>query len=319
MSRTLTLLLPHVPTSVQQRLPALETLLARGDRHCDQPPHVQPRLLQLCRIASSSAEGPPLGPLCALGDDLDSREGYWLCAEPVHLVADQDQVYLAGRADQLAITEDEAVALAAECNALFHEDGWQLLTPTPTRWYLHLPQTWLLQTAPPDAAVGCAIRPLLPRGTDGLRLQAALTEIQMLFHASAVNARRTATGQPAINSLWLWGGAVMPALAPLPWQGLHGDEPLLRGIAACAGIAAGTAVAADGCAWLQGTGSSLVLLHGELPQLDTAWFTPLLDALRRGELAQLDIHLTATPYSYRLDRRAARRWWHRRRPLAKLI
>jgi hypothetical protein len=317
MSRSLTLLLPHVSASVQQRLPALEIMLARSDRHCALPTSLQQRLLQLANLTATESD-PPLGPLCALGDGLDAGSGYWLCAEPVHLVADQDRLYLAARAESLAITATEAAALTAEFNALYRDDGWQLFAPRPAHWYLRLPQPLQVCTTVPDGAEGCDVWASRPQGHDALRLQAALNEIQMLFHASAVNGRRHDSGLPAINSLWLWGGAVMPALAPLPWQALYGDAPLLRGFAARAGIPCTTAVAEDGT-WLQGTGSSLVLLQDELMPSDTARFMPLLDALRRGELAQLDIHLTATPCSYRLDRRAARRWWRRRRPLANLI
>jgi len=312
MSRTLTLLLSHRPASARQRLPALETLLARADRRCAQSVSTQQRLLQLANPSPAEAES-PFGPLCALGDGLDAGAGYWLCAEPVHLTADQTTVYLAARAAALAITAAEAAALAAEFNALFRGDGWQLFAPHPTRWYLRLPQSLHLRTTPPDGAEGCDIWPLRPLGQDGLRLQAALNEIQMLFHASAVNAQRRDHGQPSINSLWLWGGAELPALN-VPWQQVQGDDCLLRGIAAQAGIP--HAAAGDAAGWLQGSGAGLVLLQEELPFLEQHWFAPLLVALRRGELAGLDIHLSATACHYRLDRRSARRWWRRRHPLA---
>lgn len=309
MSRTLTLLLPHHLRSVQQRLPALETLLARGDRHC--VPAVtswQQHLLQLANLPATEAE-PPLGPLCALGDGLAATNGYWLCAEPVHLLADQDKLYLAARAESLAITAAEAAALTAEFNALYRDDGWQLLAPQPVRWYLRLPHTLQLRTVPPDGAEGWDIWPLRPQGKDGLRLQAALNEIQMLFHASAVNARRRDNGQPLINSLWLWGAAELPAVSA-PWQWVQGDDCLLRGLAAQAGIP--HLAGGDAADWWRGEGDGLVLLQEELPSLERHWFAPLLAALRRGDLAGIDIHLTATACYYRLDRRAARRWWRRR-------
>lgn len=315
MSRTLTLLLSHPPTSAQQRLPALETLLARADRRCAQSVSTQQRLLHLANLAPAESES-PLGPLCALGDGLDAGKGYWLCAEPVHLTADQDTVYLAARAAALAITAEEAAALTAEFNALFRADGWQLFAPHPMRWYLHLPQSLHLRTTPPDGAEGGDVWASRPQGHDALRLQAALNEIQMLFHASAVNARRRDRGQPTINSLWLWGGAELPAVS-VPWQQVQGDHSLLRGIAAQAGIP--HAAVGDVAGWLQGSGDGLVLLQEELPLLEQHWFAPLLAALRRGELAGLDIHLTATACHYRLDRRSVRRWWRRRHQLAAYV
>lgn len=315
MSRTVTLFLSHAPTSMPQRLPALETMLARGDRHCTQTASLQQRLLQLAGLTSTEDQELPLGPLCALGDGLAAGEGYWLCAEPVHLVADQDKVYLAARAATLAIAETEAAALIAEFNTLYRDDGWQLFAPQPTRWYLRLPQSLQVCTAPPDGAVGCDVWLSRPQGRDGLRLQAALNEIQMLFHASAVNVRRRDSGLPTVNSLWLWGGAELPAVT-VPWRLVQGDDCLLRGIAACASIRSGGV--RDAGALLRETGDSLILLAGEAAQLEADWFAPLLAAVRRGELDALEIHLDNCACSYRLDRRAARRWWRRRRPVAAL-
>lgn len=316
MSRSLTLLLPHDPAGIQQRLPVLETLLSRSDHHCEQAVGWRPRLLQLCGIMSAPQQDLPLGPLCAQGDGLDAGEGFWLCAEPVHLVADQDKVYLAARADTLAVTAEEAAALAAEFNALYRDDGWQLYVPVPTRWYLRLPQAWQLHAVPPDNALGCDVRPLLPQGSDGLRLVAALNEIQMLFHGNVVNAQRNHAGLPTINSLWLWGGASMPAVT-VPWQHMQGDDCLLRGLAGRAGIPWTDTV--DAVSGLQGEGSGVVLFDAhrdDLTQLEQTWFVPLLDALRRGRLQQIDLHLTQTPCSFHLQSRTARRWWRRRRPLA---
>lgn len=316
MSHSLTLLLPHEPSSAQQRLPALEALLARGERRCDQPADWRQRLLQLCGVTSTAQQDLPLGPLCALGDGVASHDGYWLCAEPVHLVADQDKVYLAARADTLMVTAEEAAALAAEFNALYRNDGWQLHVPAPTRWYLRLPQPWQLRAASPQDALGCDIHPLLPQGTDGLRLVAALNETQMLFHGSVVNAQRSRAGLPAINSLWLWGGAVMPAVT-VPWQRMQGDDCLLRGLAAYAGIPC--VASEDAASWLRGEDSGVVLFdtrRDDLAQLEASWFAPLLEALRRGQLQQLDLQLTQTQYNFQLQPRTVRRWWRRRRPVA---
>jgi hypothetical protein len=316
MIRSLTLLLPHELASVQRRLPALETLLARGDRSCDWPRGWQQRLLRACGLNLASQEELPLGPLCALGDGLAADDGFWLCAEPVHLVADQDKVYLAARAESLAVTAEEAAALADEFNALYRDDGWQLYVPAPTRWYLRLPQAWQLHAALPDDVLGCDVRPLLPQGADGLRLVAALNEIQMLFHGSVVNAQRQRAGLPAINSLWLWGGAIMPEVT-VPWQRMQGDDCLLRGLAERTGIrGAATADAAD---WLQVEGSGVVLFDAhrdDLVQLEQSWFMPLLQALRRGQLHQLELHLTQTSCRFYLQPRRAWHWWHLRRPLA---
>jgi len=311
--RELTLLLPHAAPDT--RLPALEKMLARGARQCGQPRDWRRRLLSGSGLAES--EELPYGPICALGDGLAAEGGYWLCAEPVHLVADQARVYLARRASDLDLTTTEAEALAAEVNHLYREEGWRLWTPTPQRWYLRLPDALQLRTAAPDRVAGSDIHPWLPQGPDGLRLQAAVTEIGMLFHVSPVNSERSAAGRLPVNGLWLWGGGRLPAPPSLRWERLQGADPLLRGLATLTGRRF-VAESADADEWLAEEGAGLVLFDegdASLATQESRWFAPLLAALRRGRLDQLTIHSTATPCSWTLDRRAAHRWWRRRRPL----
>ncbi|MFA5627830.1 MAG: hypothetical protein WCX90_08525 [Thiohalomonadaceae bacterium] len=304
MSSSLTLVFPHSPPAV----PALTTLLARSDRHAIQPVHWSQHVLQLGGLDYSPDQDLPLGPLCALGDGLQLEDGYWLCVEPVHLLADQDQLYLASRAKDLAVTTIEAETLAAEFNALYLEDGWQLFTPCPERWYLRLPKPLMLHTKAPDGLEGYSLWQAQPHGRDALLLQAAVNEMQMLLHNSAINNQRRRENKATINSLWLWAGGQLPALV-IPWQQIQGDNCLLRGIARLDDVSHVVEGMLD---WRHG--NNLCVLTGEFDYMDGHWFASLLSALQRGELTELNIYCSGSSYRYCLDRRAARRWWRRRRP-----
>ena len=51
----------------------------------------------------------------------------------------------------------------------------------------------------------------------------------MTLHSQPVNAERQSFGKPPVNSLWIWGGGVVPELGKKNLPPLFGDEPLMRG------------------------------------------------------------------------------------------
>src|SRR2546423_11819725 len=71
-----------------------------------------------------------------------------------------------------------------------------------------------------------------------MRFHALMNEAQMLLHEHPVNAEREARGEPALNSIWFWGGGVVDAAKPRPFSAVIADDPLARGLALAAGIPA---------------------------------------------------------------------------------
>src|SRR5258708_24920685 len=51
-----------------------------------------------------------------------------------------------------------------------------------------------------------------------------------------VKAERETGGEPALNSVWFWGGGVIAAAKDRPFSTVVGDDPLARGLALAAGI-----------------------------------------------------------------------------------
>lgn len=306
---TLELILPPWPSVAAQPLPALASLLRRAERQDGWPAAAGARLLARCGCAGDGE--PPLAPLCCLADGGEPAGAYWLRADPVHLTADQDRLYLAATADTLDVTHEEAMRLAQAFNALFQGDGWQLFPLTATRWYLRCDQVPAITTTAPQAALGCAVRPLLPQGPDAMAWHALLNEMQMLFHTSDVNARRAERNLPAINSLWPWGGGRLPQHCDTPWRRIYADDCLARGLAVLGGQSWLPLPTAIGPV-LEGGGPALVVLDqqgGDWERLEHDWWMPLRDALHRGRLDAAVLHLPGTGASYRLDRTLLRRWW----------
>lgn len=297
-------------------LPALQQLLSKGERSTLEGDYYS----LLCGLfgLSGTADTLPLAPLSALGDGLDSGDGWWLRADPVHLVADRDQLYLSAY-QALNISQGEAEALAAELNRTYEEDGWRFHVPHPARWYLKLPAPLTMQTIPTAMAMGSPVGKVLPRGEDAMSWQRVMTEIQMLFHSAPVNLQRETEGKLAINSLWFWGGGALPDPGKkVRWQCVVGDAPLLQGLVRLHGVTIrppvvepGTIPAVEGTTLWQPAISSAEAFDAEV-------LAPLVAQLKSGELAQLELLLPGHG-RWCIDRRALRRWWRRRQPLEKLL
>jgi len=75
-----------------------------------------------------------------------------------------------------------------------------------------------MQTTPAAAARGARVDEKLPSGPDAMRFHALMNEAQMLLHEHPVNAEREARGEPALNSIWFWGGGVMAAAKARPFS-----------------------------------------------------------------------------------------------------
>ena len=306
----LTLLVPELfwPEPADQTaysalaLPGLEWLLARG-----KPGRTPARPAETALAAGFGLdEAAPFGPLRLLGESFTAygpnpRESHWLCADPVHLRFHHERIVLAD-AGAFDLSDDEAHALAIGLNREFADIG-EFHVATARRWYLRLEQPLAAEARPLSAVAGRS----LDRGAaaPGSKLQKWLNEIQMFLHGHPVNARREAAGQPAVNSLWLWGSGALPGGAAPPggpaFAAVWADAPLARGLARWAGAPLEAAPA--GLEELLRTaprGDHLVVLDALLPpvlyedaagwraavqRLDADWFVPLRRHLGRNPMA----------------------------------
>ncbi len=298
-------------------MPALQTLLSKGRREA-LPADTTSYLFDLFHISVEAGRDRPAASVSALGDGLDASSGWWLHADPVHLVADRDQLYLSA-SNTLGVTQSEANELVAEFDRFYAEDGWQFLVATPQRWYLRLPQSLEMRTTPTAEAMGRRVREVLPQGDQALVFQRAMTEMQMLLHASQVNVRRTERDQLMVNSLWFWGGGELPVTTSVStWSRVVADDPLARGLARLHGIEVDTPVSASlGLVAEQ----SRLLWQTTVESLELseqALFAPLLTMLRAGELAELVIALPGLG-CWHINRAALRCWWRRRKPLCSML
>lgn len=314
-------------------LPALELLLARGEQQRGGRGSDEQQLFSLFGIAAP-AGGWPVAAVTRLVDGGSADGHYWLRADPVHMQPSRDQVVMFGNR-HLNVRGEELAQLRDEFNRLFAEDGLTLETPVNQRWYLRVERPPRLTTTPLHTVTGQDIHHHLPQGADALHWHKLLSEVQMLFHGSSVNQQRRQQRQPEINSLWFWGGGVLPAVGAVQWQQLWSNEVVSRGLARLAQVKE-SSLPATAEEWLEqatGNGRHLVVLDGirqlynqldepiEWPafvqELNQSWFAPLLDALRSGDLSELI--LISDGQRFQLNRKRLGRWWQRRRPFSRYL
>ena len=243
----------------------------------------------------------PTAPLAALGAGADPGAHYIAMADPVHLVADRDDLVLAARVDDLGADAD---ALAATLDAHVAADGARLVVARPDAWFLHTERAYDVVTTPIDAALGHGVFPHLPRGADAVTWKRWLTEAQMLLHEHPINVAREANDRLAANGVWFWGGGTLadagklPAIAGTAPQTPLGD--LARGIARRAGgsIAAlsrdETAEGALARAAARPHALALAIhdaiaSESDLAHFDAHWLAPALRQLARGAVASVEV------------------------------
>lgn len=159
----------------------------------------------------------------------------------------------------------------------------------------------------------------------------------MLLHDHPVNLEREQRGLWPVNSIWPWGGGVLPPPAGLPFQGVWTQDALARGLALASGGEA-HALPDSAAAWRSAAadGAHLIVLdvldRAELRQdaarwqetlqrLDRQWFAPLLENLKSGRIAGIHLHLAdfSQVWSYAVQRTDLWKFWRRPQPLESFL
>jgi len=312
--------------------PALELLLARSRRMAAGEASSLERWLCAAFGLAGGPEGGaavPAGALTALACGLEPGTQRWLRADPVHLRAARDHLVMIP-SEGFTLSAAEADALAASLGPLL-AGRFTLHPATPVHWCLRIEDAEQGEASaePPIEIAGAHVDPQRP----SKRWHALLTELEMALYGHPVNAAREARGDPAINSLWLWGAGAQPVAARGPWQSVAADDPVALGLARLAG-ARHRAPGAGAAQWLERApevGRHLVILDRlrgaaalrdldafalRLQALEDAWFAPLLAALRSGRIGMLTLHAPDAAASFEAVRGDLRRFWRRMRPLS---
>lgn len=256
-------------------------------------------------------------PVAALTRQLDVGDAvgaYWLRADPAYVRPDINGVRLLACGESLVPSEEDSAALLPALRPLFGDAGFPLDAPTPARWYLRLPA----EAKPPlfvepSEALGSDLFEHLPEGDAGRRWRTLANEAQVVLHNHPWNAKRAAQGKPPINSLWFWGGGILPDFVRTSHASVYADETQLRALASAAGKEKLGALPAT--YKFHDAGSLFDLRDArDLAALQGHWLQPACDALRQGKLQRLVLDCEdGNTYSLR----GSQRWRFWRRPMTR--
>ena len=321
---------PRPDVSQGLLLTALELLLSRGRRRKRMAQSADELLFELFGHARAGG-GLPIASVMSQFDLGEQRDGFCFCATPVNMQPDRDRLVMLG-GDNLAVTTAEACQLADEFNQLFAEDGLCLDVPVSNRWYLYVSSNAEITTQPLKSVVGQDVGRYLPSGKDAMHWHAILNEVQMLFYSSRVNEKRRQSGQPEINSFWLWGEGELPEMKPNQWQHVWSNEPLSRALASL-GQNKQASMPATAEEWLeqanQGGHHLLVfdVLAEAVAQHDMGRWRDMLESINEDWIEVLStalkdnsvstIHLISDNVEFEISRKSLKHWWKRPRPLAQ--
>jgi hypothetical protein len=303
---------PAVP-----RLPALELLAARGRETQAEPLALERWLARACEVED---DPPAAGALTALAAGREPGEAWWLRADPLHIAVGAEGISLAPDAAR-ALGQAEADELIAALNRHFGEE-FAFVAESPRRWCLRSTADMPVVAATAAESAPAPVSPL-PQGAGARRALAFMTEVQMVLHDHPANRAREQRGEPAINSIWLWGAGRLPREARVPWQSLRSDDPVAVGIARLAGIRHAP-VPTGAAAWLEHAprdGRHLCVLAParsaqERESLEQRWFEPLVHALREERIGMVTVRVPDAGESWETTRADLRRFWRRPRLLA---
>ncbi len=304
------------------RLPALMKLLGRGvSERLEKSTTLENLLCDL--FGQSGAGDAPIAAISAAYDGLP--QGNWLRADPVNLRLQRDQLLLSSVSPSM----DEAQQLCASLNEYFVGQGMEFFAPHPQRWYVRLDVSPNIRTVPLPELFGCNMRGDLPKGENATHWHKLFNEIQIMLYAHPVNDAREVRGEPAINSVWLWGEGALSEPLRKDYQSVSSDDALVEMFSSVANIPFSTWSKqwreSDGQQLLVWTSLRAAMQRGDLAAWRDAlqafeidYAQPLWQALQSGKIAQIKIDILAGKNSLRINLTRAVTWkfWLRSKPLA---
>lgn len=193
--------------SGQALAPAIAKVLGRADRKDGAEPGERAQLL---RYFDLLPRGWPMAAITRDADAGDAPLHAWLRADPVFLRPDMNGVRLIAWGN-LGLSAAEAEEFLRPLRPLFGDVGFPISATAPERWYLALPRESKIPAfTPPAEGLGEDLLSHLPQGPEAQRWRSLMNEAQVLLHNHPRNAQRVAAGLLPVNSLWFWGGGVLP-------------------------------------------------------------------------------------------------------------
>jgi hypothetical protein len=276
----------------------------------------QQGLLDALGLGATAAQYPSAA-VTRTGAANERASGYWMHATPMHFAAGLDHLSAVLLDGERAVTGPELAGLEAVVREHLAAASYELVRTSADQWLVRVPHALEVSTVEPGLAARGPLEDRLPRGRDAPSLRRLMTELQMILHEHPVNVGRLGRGVPEFNAIWLHGGGEIGKITPRELPPAFGDDLYLRGIYRLHDTSGAEQPddARDLLARLDTREAVAVVPCNDLDTLESRWLVPLVDALRAGTLARLDLLLDR--WRIAMERRALIRFWKSPRPPAQ--
>lgn len=342
----LTLLIPSLFWSdttqpqIYEDLPlsSLEKLLSKGALRRHPAQEMDAWLCSAFNIAKQ--HNWPIAPIMLHADNssLITHNDFWMRADPVHLRIEQNHIMLAdSQAFKISPEEAQQITQSFNQDVGRHYD-FSLLPLRNDHWYIRLPHSPQMQTYSLGQVTCRNINDFLPTGSESIFWHKIFNETQMLLHEHPINQQRESNGELPINSVWFWGGGIMPDSMHSQYSHIWSDDDFARALAS-ASHTPYSKLPINANEWLsdnQLSGTPLVILdnlsvHAKyrnayewreiLKRMQNDWFFPLYQALKAGRINRITL-VAVNEHSlleFEIMRSNVWKFWLMTRPLSSYI
>lgn len=312
----------------------LKTLLTKSSKTEEPPQNIEAWLCNAFNITKQ--QNWPIAPITLHAESTNNisiDNDYWLRADPVHLRIEQNHVLLAD-SQAFNISIKESKLLADSLNQHFAKLGLEFSPLSHDRWYIRLTKVANMKTCELSQVTGKNINYFLPSGTDSIFWNNISNEIQMLLHEHPINKSRSARDELTINSVWLWGGGIMPKSINSIYHKIWSNN-LLSHALALASDTKHEELPLDLKKWqtTAPSGNHLIVLdtlwrktqynnaygwREDFKNLEENWFSPLYVALQKGKINKLTLTSlnTNSTRNFTITRKNLWKFWCVKKPLS---
>lgn len=287
-------------------LPSLERLLSKSTFSRYPAQEMDAWLCTAFNIANQ--HNWPIAPIMLHADNasLITHCDFWMRADPVHLRIEQNHIMLAdSQAFKISLEEAQQITQSLNQNMGHHYD-FSLLPLRADRWYIRLPHTPQMQTHSLQEVTCRNINNFLPAGNESIFWHKIFNEAQMCLHDHPINQQRESRAELPINSIWLWGGGILPKSIHSQYTHIWSNNDFAHALA-LASHTSYSKLPVNADEWLSNEISSSnnlvildnLLVHAKyrnayywretLKNLENDWFLPLYQALKTGRINQITI------------------------------
>ena len=245
----------------------------------------------------------------------NQQNASWACfANPVKMQPNRDHMVIS-QPDNFDFTDQEGEALTHELNDYFKEDDIQFVYQTPGYWVCYCVTPHDITHYSPKAVLGENIMQFLPAAKDDVQWRKIFNEAQMLLHHSVTNQQRISQGKNEINSLWFFGGGVLPEKYQSNYSHVFTDNSQLKGLSKLGGATVKPLPSRLSTERFESNTDSLIILDNPDDAMINTYLAEVLDLIEKKRISSFTI-IPRHDQAFYLAPKDLKKFWRRTKDIS---